>query len=150
MNRLALLCLGLLSSVACAIARPPLRIQPGAPVYAPGAPEAYWVWHDAAGWHLRTTTAGQPHRFQGVVLPFGGEILEVRPLRAESRERIRTGAGGITFDLVTEGGEDGFDWRVSSGCNRFELYVDGAPRPGLVHVGAAAHHPRHVLFDRCG
>jgi len=138
----------LAGAAGCATARPP-EIPPGRPIFGPGAPEAYWVWHDGGGWHLRSTTAGLPHRFHGTIVPLGGQIADARPIRLESSDRIRIGAGGITFDFVTQGGEDGFDWHVSSGCNRFEIFIDGAARPHHVHLGGPATAPRHVPFDRC-
>ncbi|HUK65681.1 MAG TPA: hypothetical protein VLV17_02550 [Anaeromyxobacteraceae bacterium] len=134
---------------ACATARPPPQIGPGRPVFAPGATEAYWIWHDQGGWHLRTTTAGAAHRFHGSVVALGGEMADVRPKRIEWKDRIRMSPSAISFDFVTQGGEEGFDWRVSSGCNRFEIFVDGTARPGLVRLGGAAVPPRHVPFDRC-
>jgi hypothetical protein len=139
----------MLALAGCATARPPPEIAPGRPLFAPGAPEAYWIWHDQGGWHLRTTTAGMPHRFHGLVVPLRGTIVDVRPTRLEWQDRIRMGPRGIEFDFVTQGGEDGFDWHVSSGCNRFETFVDGAARPGLVHLGGVGNRPHHVPFDRC-
>jgi hypothetical protein len=143
----ALVIIGLVTG--CATAHPPPRISPGRPYFAPGAPEAYWVWHDEAGWHLRTTTAGRAHRFHGTVVALGGQITDARPSRVEMREQIRMSPGGISFDMITQGGEQGFDWHVSSGCNRFEIFVDGAPRPGLVRLGGPSEPPRHIPFDRC-
>jgi hypothetical protein len=139
----------LLVATGCVTARPPPRIAPGRPYFGPGAPEAYWIWHDEGGWHLRTTTAGMAHRFHGTVLALGGQIMDARPSRPEWQDRIRMSPGGIAFDFVTQGGEEGFDWHVSSGCNRFEIYVDGVPRPGRVRLGGPSSVPRHVPFDRC-
>src|SRR5687767_14577792 len=40
-----------------------------------GAPHRYYAWHDSQGWHLRTTTAGERHRFHGeIVATDGGKI----------------------------------------------------------------------------
>ncbi|HUL61356.1 MAG TPA: hypothetical protein VLU43_18910 [Anaeromyxobacteraceae bacterium] len=141
--------LGMLGSAGCVTARRPPQIAPGRPIFGPGAPEAYWIWHDGGGWHLRSTTAGMPHRFHGTILPLGGEITDARPIRPDLPDRVRVGPGGITFDLVTQGGEDGFDWHVSSGCNRFEIFIDGAARPGHVRLGGPSNSPQHVPFDRC-
>ena len=133
--------------VGCVTGRRPPEIAPGQPVFGPGAPEAYWIWHDTGGWHLRSTTAGQAHRFHGMIVPVGGEITDARPMGPP--DRVRVGPGGISFDFVTRGGEDGFDWHVSSGCNRFEIYIDGVARPGHVRLGGPSNAPRHVPFDRC-
>jgi hypothetical protein len=133
--------------VACGGGIP--HIIAGRPAFEAGSPESYWVWHDEAGWHLRTTTARKPHHFHGWVEPVGGIITDLHATRTEWGDRIRLVPRGIEFDFETDGGEDGFDWRVSSGCNRFDLRVDGAERPGLVHVGAEGHHPDHIPFARC-
>jgi hypothetical protein len=152
MGKLALIA-GLLvviaSSGCITTTRRPPEIASGRPAFGPGAPEAYWVWHDGGGWHLRSTTAGKPRRFHGTVVPLGGEITDARPIRPNDVERVRIAPGGIAFDFLTQGGEDGFDWHVSSGCNRFEIYVDGAARPGHVRLGGPANSPQHVPFDRC-
>jgi hypothetical protein len=135
--------------VVVAAAHGPEPISPGRPAFHSGSPEAYWVWHDEGGWHLRTTTAGARHRFHGWVEPIGGRVEDFRPTRLEWGDRVRVAARGIEFDFETAGAEDGFDWRVSSGCSRFELFIDGAAHPGKIHLGGAASHPHHTPFERC-
>ena len=150
MTRIATI-LGLLTAVllggACAGTIP--RISPGRPAFASGSPESYWIWHDPAGWHLRTTTRAQLHRFHGWVEAIDGRIGEVHPSRLEWNDRIRIAPRGIEFDFSTDGGEDGFDWRVSSGCNRFYLQVDGVAAPERVHLGGQSHVPVEMPFARC-
>ncbi len=126
-----------------------VHIAPGRPAFRPGAPLAYWVWHGEGGWHLRTTTAGQRHHFHGWITAIDGGIVEVRPTRVERRDLVRIARRGVEFDFETEGGEDGFDWRSSSGCNRFELRVDGRADPRLVHLGGPGNEPAQIPFDRC-
>ena len=122
----------------------------GQPAFHAGSPEAYWIWHDAGGWHLRTTTMAARHRFHGAVYPAAGGVLsDVRPVGLEWGDRIRMGARGIEFDFETHGFEDGFDWRVSSGCNQFDIFIDGKPHPHKVHLGAGAMHPRGIPFESC-
>ncbi len=129
---------------------PPERIPEGRPPeYRPGLPESYWVWHDGGGWHLRATTAGKLHRFHGFVEPAGGAITDVRPTRLEWNDRIRVMPRGIEFDFEAAGGDDGFDFHVSSGCARFFLYIDGGTHPQNVFIGAMQHHPHHIPFERC-
>ena len=135
--------------MSCATARPPPSIAPGRPPFGPGAPEAYWIWHNQGGWHLRTTTAGLAHRFHGAVVPLGGNIVDVRASRLEWQDRIPGGRAGDSVRLRDSGWRRRLDWHVTSGCNRFEIFIDGVARPGLVHLGGPAHQPRHVPFDRC-
>jgi hypothetical protein len=146
MRKMSLSCL-VLFAAACGGGIP--HIIPGRPGFASGSPESYWVWHDPEGWHLRTTTAHHAHRFHGVVEPVDGAIADLRPTRLEWNDRVRAIPRGIEFDFETDGAEDGFDWHVTSGCNRFYLEVDGVPRPDLVHVGREAHIPHEIPFARC-
>jgi hypothetical protein len=125
------------------------HISAGRPAFSAGDPENYWVWHDGGGWHLRTTTASHSHRFHGWVEAVDGRITEVRATRLEWNDRVRAVPRGIEFDFVTDGNEDGFDWRVSSGCNRFHLQIDGVERPDRVHIGGASHIPSEMPFARC-
>jgi len=138
-----------LAATGCATTRPPPPIDGGRPAFGPGASEAYWIWRDAHGWHLRTTSAGTPHRFHGAIVPLDGEIADVRPTRLERDDRIKMGQHEIRFAFVTQGGADGFDWHVTSGCTRFKIFIDGAARPDLVHLGGFANRPQHVPFARC-
>lgn len=142
-----------LALAGCVVRVPPPRgerIVEGRPGgYRPGVPESYWTWHDAGGWHVRVTTAGLPHRFHGWVEPAGGVITDLRPTRIEWNDRIRMAPRGVEFDFQAAGGDDGFDFHVSSGCARFFLYMDGVGRPGRTFVGAAERHPRRIPFERC-
>jgi len=144
----------LLAAILVALAAAPAagatpRIAPGAPRVSQGVSGSYFIWHDQAGWHLRTAAGDRRHRFHGRVLPLQGELTEGRPIQRESQDRFRFSPGGIAFDLSTYGGIDGFDWRVSSGCNRFELLVDGRPQPARVKLGGRPQRPRRIPFDRC-
>jgi hypothetical protein len=148
--RRALAFAGLLALAASAGCGGIPRIIEGRPPFHPGLTESYWIWHDGGGWHLRTTTAVAQHRFQGVIYAAnGGAITNLAPTRVEWGDRIRVGVNGIEFDFETMGGSDGFDWRVSSGCNTFDLMIDGVRRPGLTHVGAEGYNPGGVPFSRC-
>jgi hypothetical protein len=126
-----------------------VSVSPGRPPFHPGSREAYWIWHDEAAWHLRTTTASRMHRFHGWIEPIDGQVTEIRPTRLDWGDRIHKRPRGIEFDFSTDGSEDGFDWRVSSGCNRFFLEVDGVPRPELTHLGGADTSPVEMPFRRC-
>ena len=116
-----------------------------------GAPEAFWVWHDGRGesWHVRSTTAGLRHRFQGAVIS-DGVVTNVNATDHSFADRIRADAKSVHFDFFTQGNEDGFDFRVAgSQCVRFYMTVDGRSEPRLVHIGRANAHPGGWHFKLC-
>ncbi len=153
LRRLAVTLLLLSGCIVVHVPPPPreaVRVVEGRPPgYRAGVPESYWVWHDAGAWHVRATTAGQVHRFHGWVEAAGGVIEGVHPTRLEWGDRIRVVPRGIEFSFEAAGGDDGFDFRTSSGCARFYLLIDGGERPGMVFIGADEHHPAHIPFERC-
>ncbi len=117
----------------------------------PNAPEAFWLWHDNRGqnWHVRTTTAGMRHRFQGAVLS-DGVITNVNATDHSYADRLRADAKSVNFDFFTQGNEDGFDFHVAgSQCVRFYMTVDGRSEPNLVHIGRGNAHPTSWHFKLC-
>jgi hypothetical protein len=116
-----------------------------------GAPEAFWVWHDGHGrnWHVRSTTAGHRHRFQGAVVS-DGVITNMNATDHAFADRIHADAKEIKFDFFTQGSEDGFNFQVAgSQCVRFYMMVDGRSEPGLVHIGRTNAHPAGWHFKLC-
>jgi hypothetical protein len=115
-----------------------------------GAPEAYWVWHDGGGWHLRTTTQSHLHRFSGRVWVPKGEVGEVRMVRSEHNDRFRKSGNSMTFDFQTLGDEDGFEFKIAEGnCAYFHLYIDGKPVPSRIFLGARNVSPAGAGFKAC-
>lgn len=115
-----------------------------------GAPEGAWVWHDAAGWHLRTTTMKNPHRFRGRVWGMKGEVGNVKVVRTEHNDRFRKKGNHLYFDFTTNGHEDGFDFQLAeSNCAFFHIGIDGANAPNRINIGAAGVHPRGAAFKVC-
>jgi hypothetical protein len=56
----------------------------------------------------------------------------------------------VEFDFQTDGGIDGFDFRLAGArCVHFALFVDGRGDMGKVKVGASETHPRHHVFTLC-
>ena len=88
--------------------------------------------------------------FSGIISPVGGTIENLRPMRPDSRyDKLRLTERGIEFSLPTWSGVEGFDWSVTSGCNRFELLARGEPDPGLVRLGGMAEAPGQIPFELC-
>lgn len=119
------------------------RTAPGRPLVTPGA-EAYLVWHDDAGWHLRARS-DVVHRFHGEIE--AGHADAVTPVGVE-RAAVIAARGGIAFSFAVENAEAGFDWRAN-GCQGFAIYVDGDERPLRVFAGALGASPTRVPFSLC-
>ena len=119
--------------------------EEGRPIVAdPGPVEAYLVWHDPAGWHLRVRSdAGRT--FAGLILVGGPRSVTPVGLGPEA---LHTRGDVIAFGFVADpGGEVGFDWQ--GGCAEFSLYVDGDARPMRVHAGAYGASPPRIPFSLC-
>jgi hypothetical protein len=120
------------------------RTEDGRPIADPGPGDAYLVWHDRAGWHLRARSdSGQ--RFEGLI---EGGARRVAPVGV-APEAVRAEGGAIAFSFVGDParGEAGFDWQ--GGCADFSLFVAGAARPLRVHAGAYGASPPRVPFSLC-
>jgi hypothetical protein len=142
-----------LLALSCATA-PTLPAQP--PTISSGRPNfegqssGFWVWADSSGWHLRTSSAGQMMDFSGVISPVGGTVSALQLMREGACNQVlRLTERGIEFSLPTMSGVEGFDWRVTSGCSRFELKVGGEASPGMVHLGGTAGSPATIPFEVC-
>lgn len=120
------------------------RVEAGRPQVDDGG-DAYLVWRDHAGWHLRARTDGPPRRFHGVIDP--GFFARVKPvgLAAGAVEKRR---GELAFSFEAGAQEAGFDW-TALGCPELDLFVDGETRPLLVRAGAYGASPAHIPFSLC-
>jgi len=122
------------------------RTERGRPVADPGRGDAYLVWHDGAGWHLRARS-DVGHVFEGMIE--GGRARAVAPVGI-APAALRTDGGAIAFSFVppaARSGEAGFDWQ--GGCSEFSLYVDGDTHPQRVFAGAFGASPPRVPFALC-
>jgi hypothetical protein len=108
----------------------------------------YWIWFDDGQWHLRTTSGGRSHRFQGSIVGLSGSVTDMRLSSPALAERAALVGDAIQFDFESDDAT-GIDARVAGGCVRFDLYFDGKHRPDHVRVGVPARAPDRVPFDRC-
>ncbi len=124
--------------------------------FGAGEEGATYIWHDAEGWHLRTTDqTGGAHHYSGTIaLSAGASFTEYRLIGAEPDDRLSVdGRGVLHYDLVTYRGLDGFDFRVSA-CDRdrrhealgFRVLYDGRPVAIRVDLGDRVQHPRSADF----
>jgi hypothetical protein len=121
------------------------RTDEGRLLADPGPTDAYLVWHDPSGWHLRVRSdAGRT---------FAGQVEADRPITVTpvglAPEALRASGHVIAFGFVADplGGEVGFDWQ--GGCSFFSLYVDGDARPLRVLAGAYGASPPRIPFSLC-
>ena len=112
------------------------------PNMKPGAPAAYWIWRDANGWHLRTTTAKTLQRFNGKIW---SDVTEVKPVRLEMKDRLKASTKWVIFAFDTGGHMDGFDFR-SNGCATFNLQQGGNKK---VFIGSGEVQPANNHFTLC-
>ncbi len=123
----------------------------GRPPFHAGSPLGYWIWVDPSGtWHLRSTTGSIAHVFTGrVIATRGGVISSLRP------KFMRPGFDGmsaaprlVNFTFRSPDPIHGFTFRSTSGCVRFELFIDGRAIP-RVHLGASGVRAEGSFFERC-
>jgi len=118
------------------------------------APTATYIWHDATGWHLRTSGANdKAHLFSGRVTLRGGSFTGVQKVRDERDDHLYFDGNTIYYRFVTYGAVDGFDFRVS-GCSAAEAETlvfgaryDGAADVNRVIVGDQGRHPERDPFE---
>ncbi len=107
------------------------------PSYRAWAPLSYYIWRDGGGWHLRSTTSGHYHQFQGQVQAPEG-VYNVRS--TDPRTPLEISGNVISFNYSVQGGEKGFDWS-GNGPMSFNLTVDGRDRSEKVRIGYAEQRP---------
>lgn len=114
-----------------------------------GKNQGYFIWHDDAGLHLRTTTKGQNHVYTGV-LRTDGRFVNVHGVRLENDDRYKITSFGhkLEFRFETIGASDGIDFRVDGGDKvDFDLFVDGHKiSPKKIYGGEDNWHPRSNSF----
>ncbi len=60
----------------------------GKPDFSKGDETSYYVWSIGDEWHVRWTTDGTAHRFNGSVLSEGGELKSLKRIDVESESRV--------------------------------------------------------------
>jgi hypothetical protein len=82
----------------------------GKPVYQSGSELGYFVWQDAAGWHVRWNgEPGKEHRFNGAITA-AAEMSDFSSI-GEVNHKI---ASSVNWDRKMTGGEGGFNFKTAS------------------------------------
>lgn len=137
----------------------PFAVLQGKPSMEPGDGLGYWLWHDEDGLHLRTTTHGREHDFNGVLRT--GEqsrFVDVKGIKLDdhgpNQDRLQVTDEGevVRFHFDTWDGTDGIDFRLDGRTFCIELEDNGRAVAGQVHLGIGQVSPNQlpVCFQREG
>lgn len=143
----ALLLLGALT-VTPAFAWPD-RLEGKPDSFSNDARLGYYIWHDDAGLHLRTTGPG-PRRLFKAKLTTDGSFSNVQLIRLEGDDWFSVRGGGQTLvtQFETFDGIDGVDFRIDGGNElRLKLKLDGQLIPTRdIYLGRNGEHPSENPF----
>jgi hypothetical protein len=126
--------------------------------FAAGAAGATYVWHDGAGWHLRTTDATPgPHHYAGTIAASpGAALVGVTKVHLEPGDHIWVDPHQVLhYDFTTFQRVDGIDFHATA-CDTarthesltFALLRGTANEsPADVVLGRDDHHPSSDPFN---
>jgi hypothetical protein len=66
----------------------PVSTFDGKPDFSEGDEISYYVWRDGDEWHVRWTTDGTTHRFNGSVMAEGGKLKSLKRIDVESESKV--------------------------------------------------------------
>jgi hypothetical protein len=116
-----------------------------------------YLWHNADGWHLRTTDiTNDAHHYTGAIaLSDGARFTSFAPVRLEHGDRVWVdGTNTLHYDFTTYNGVDGINFTVSA-CDgardhelmRFTMDINGhEDDPSRIALGANKQHPDSATF----
>lgn len=143
--RIALVVLAVAQWSGITLAKKPAA---GRPAFKNDDPEAFWIWSDDSGWHLRgSVPKKQSHKFHGVIRSQG--ISDAKGSRPSLSSALQATATSIRFEFTLSEGGDGFDWKTTAQCVTLELKIDDKPQPANIHIGEKAESPTAMPFDAC-
>ncbi len=130
----------------------------GAPNVDPGDDGAAYVWHNASGWHLRTTDAlNVAHHYYGTIqVSPDANVMSLQPVKLDPGDKVwLTSDKVIHYDLTTYTGADGFDFTVSSCAGskahealQFAMNYDGFSQDvSRIKLGPNKAHPLFATFS---
>ena len=118
---------------------------------------AAYLWHDATGWHLRTTDAAEgAHHYTGTIAASpGASFSDLRPVRNERDDHLWVSGGHLLhYDFTTYRGVDGFDFRITACAGdrqhealRFTMDYNGREQDtARIKLGDRKQHPPAATF----
>jgi hypothetical protein len=128
--------------------------------YHIGEPRRFVIWHDAAGYHVRTTCAPK-HKviFVGTILVKDGQFAAIggfQNLEKGKPKNIQNADYGywnternrLEFKFTTAGKEDAFDFTLTPNATSVEfiLRVDNETKGEYIFIGKDGRHPPTSSF----
>ena len=119
---------------------------------------AVYVWHDADGWHVRSTDQRPTdHHYTGTIRlqPVAANFTAIRTVRDERDDKVFVdGSNVLHYDFHTFASIDGVDFRVTCQGGRradlerlaFHTDFDGHPIADRVRIGDSKQSPRTADF----
>jgi hypothetical protein len=125
----------------------PANVQ-GTPDIDANSMTGYYIWHNHAGWHLRTHGPDNEHDFTAR-LRTDGTFTDVDPVALENGDAVmEEGDKTLTIHFHTFGATDGVNFKIDGGNHLlFDLKVDGKHiDKDDIFLGRRGVHPRHNPF----
>jgi hypothetical protein len=118
----------------------PLTMLDGTTGYQKNVADGYFLYRDANGYHLRLTTTkvGDIVDYKGAIVADNGRFGAIRVFRGDRRDYYRLiGDKLLDFRFITNGGQDGLDWRLIGGGGLiFTLKMNGQVAAPDVSLGS--------------
>lgn len=113
--------------------------------FIPGKIIGYFLWQDNEGVHLRMTTDGSAHSFNGTVSTDGAfeDVFGKYNKDSDDCLQINNKNKEITYKFTTSGDERAIDFHISKGRYvNFKLYMDeNDVNPKYIIIGKDGWHP---------
>lgn len=119
--------------------------------YKVGLSSRYVIWYDAAGWHLRVTTASALTDFKGKIEAIDGKIVSMKLISGTGTKKgdispeFKTESKSIELsNKISKGIQSGYDFKLDDKATgiKFDLQVDGKEQAAMIFIGAKGVHPK--------
>ncbi|MDA8078854.1 MAG: hypothetical protein M0Z79_07940 [Nitrospiraceae bacterium] len=137
----------------------------GKPNLDPRAQGGFYIWRNGNSWHVRVVEKAEQPRVLSPVWPIitgtisleNAVVTNVRRVNIPPLDDIRYRRENITFRFEMRESVArqiaGFDFKALPSsidyCITLEVFVDGNPRPGIVHLGSFMHIPETLPLRIC-
>lgn len=115
----------------------------------------YFLWHDQAGWHMRTTSArGTFSRYDGTVSVSNGTFAKLRAIGLERRGQnpdkweLNGARDEMKFEIATNSSFDGFDFTIdgADAILSFDLNIAKKGYRNRIIIGRDGASPSDTKF----